>query len=167
MTTLTEYTEKIGEPTVADGPAVWRIARESGKLDVNSPYSYLLWFRDFANTSAVARGDNGTLAGFTTGYRRPDRPDVLVIWQIAVAGGERGRGLAGAMLDHLTGRLHAQSALHRLETTISPGNTASHQLFLSFAERHKAPLKRELLFPAELFPDAHEPEYLYRIGPLR
>ncbi|MEU1850879.1 diaminobutyrate acetyltransferase [Streptomyces sp. NPDC019990] len=167
MTTLAEYTENIGEPTVADGPAVWHLARESGELDVNSPYSYLLWFRDFARTSAVARDDDGTPAGFTTGYRRPGRPDVLVIWQIAVTGASRGRGLAGAMLDHLTGRLRAQGALHRVETTISPGNTASQQLFLSFAERHRAPLKRELLFPAELFPDAHEPEYLYRIGPLR
>ncbi|MBR8639253.1 diaminobutyrate acetyltransferase [Streptomyces tuirus] len=167
MTTLTEYTEYIGEPTIADGPAVWRIARESGKLDVNSPYSYLLWFRDFAQTSAVARDDNGALKGFTTGYRRPDRPDVLVIWQIAVTGAGRGRGLAGAMLDHLTHRLRAQGILRSLETTISPGNTASQQLFLSFAERHRASLKRELLFPAELFPDAHEPEYLYRIGPLR
>ncbi|GAA4322336.1 diaminobutyrate acetyltransferase [Streptomyces venetus] len=164
MTTLTEY---IGEPTIADGPAVWRIARESAELDVNSPYSYLLWFRDFAHTSAVARDGNGAPKGFTTGYRRPDRPDVLVIWQIAVTGADRGRGLAGAMLDHLTGRLRAQSVLHRLETTISPDNTASQQLFLSFAERHRAPLKRELLFPAELFPEAHEPEYLYRIGPLR
>lgn len=170
MTTLTEsteHTEYLGEPTVADGPAVWRIARDSGKLDVNSSYSYLLWFRDFAKTSVVARDGNGTPAGFTTGYRRPDRPDVLVIWQIAVTGANRGRGLAGAMLDHLTGRLRTQSALHGVETTISPGNTASHQLFVSFAERHGAPLKRELLFPAELFPDAHEPEYLYRIGPLR
>jgi L-2,4-diaminobutyric acid acetyltransferase len=154
-------------PTVEDGAAAWHIARESRVLDVNSSYSYLLWFRDFARTSVVASEAGDVPVGFVTGFCRPEQPDTLVVWQIAVDRGQRGRGTASAMLDHLTARLTADGALRHLETTISPDNAASHRLFRSFAERHAAPLERDLLFPAELFPDTHETEFLYHIGPLR
>ncbi|MFF9689817.1 diaminobutyrate acetyltransferase [Streptomyces sp. NPDC014623] len=159
-------TERMGEPTVEDGASAWRIARDSRVLDVNSSYSYVLWCRDFAATSVVARGEGGEAVAFATGYIRPELPGTLVIWQIAVDRDRRGRGLAGAMLDHLAARLRSQGVLEHLETTISAENEASHRLFLSFAERHGAQLERELLFPARLFPDAHESEHLYRIGPL-
>ena len=54
-----------------------------------------------------------------------------------------------------------------VETTIAPGNTASERLFTAFAERHGALLEREVLFDAGQFPDGpHDPEVLYRIGPL-
>ncbi|MFH9616742.1 diaminobutyrate acetyltransferase [Streptomyces pratensis] len=158
--------EHLEEPTVEDGASAWRIARDSRVLDANSSYSYLLWCRDFAATSVVARDEQGTAIAFATGYIRPELPGTLVIWQIAVDEGRRGRGLAGAMLDHLTARLQSRGVLQCLETTIGAENEASHRLFLSFAERHGAPVERELLFPARLFPDAHESEHLYRIGPL-
>ncbi|WAP58786.1 diaminobutyrate acetyltransferase [Streptomyces sp. S465] len=164
---MATLTQSMGEPAIEDGAAVWRIARASGVLDANSAYSYLLWFRDFAGTSVVARAPDGAPVGFATGYRRPERPGTLVIWQIAVDAEQRGRGLAGAMLDHLTARPAPRGAPRSVETSIGPENTASHRLFLSFAARHRAPVARELLFPAALFPDSHEPEYLYRIGPLR
>ncbi|MEU5268300.1 diaminobutyrate acetyltransferase [Streptomyces hygroscopicus] len=164
---MATLTQSMGAPAIEDGAAVWRIARESGVLDTNSSYSYLLWFRDFAGTSVVAREPGGAPIGFVTGYRRPDRPGTLVIWQVAVDPEHRGRGLAGAMLDHLTARPHARGVPRSMETTISPQNTASQRLFHSFADRHRASVERELLFPAALFPDPHEAEYLYRIGPLR
>ncbi|GGV46369.1 diaminobutyrate acetyltransferase [Streptomyces griseoflavus] len=153
-------------PTVEDGAAAWHIARESRVLDANSSYSYLLWFRDFARTSVVASESGDVPVGFVTGFCRPEQPDTLVVWQIAVDRGQRGRGTASAMLDHLTARLAADGGLRHLETTISPDNAASHRLFRSFAQRHAAPLERDLLFSAELFPDTHEAEFLYRIGPL-
>ncbi|MEU6807463.1 diaminobutyrate acetyltransferase [Streptomyces sp. NPDC046831] len=154
-------------PTVRDGAAAWRMARDSQVLDVNSAYSYLLWFRDFARTSVVASEPDGVPVGFVTGFRRPEQHDTLVVWQIAVDRGQRGRGIASAMLDHLTARLRARGVLRWLETTVSPDNAASRRLFRAFAERHAAALEREELFPAELFPDTHEAEDLYRIGPLR
>ncbi|MFE4455206.1 diaminobutyrate acetyltransferase [Streptomyces sp. NPDC056796] len=158
--------ELLEEPTIEDGASAWRIARDSRVLDVNSSYSYLLWCRDFAATSVVARDETGKAVAFVTGYIRPEVPGTLVIWQIAVDEEKRGRGLAGAMLDHLAARLRSRGVLQRLETTISADNEASQLLFRSFAERHGAPLEREELFPARLFPDAHESEHLYRIGPL-
>ncbi|RBL85135.1 diaminobutyrate acetyltransferase, partial [Streptomyces cavourensis] len=60
----------IDTPRVEDGAAIWRIARDSEVLDLNSSYSYLLWCRDFAATSAVARGEDGEPIAFVTGYIR-------------------------------------------------------------------------------------------------
>ena len=158
---------RIDRPSVADGAALWRIAKESGTLDLNSSYSYLLWCRDFAGTSAVARGADGKPVGFVTGYVRPEHPRTLLVWQVAVDERHRGRGLAAALLDALTARLGAERGLTRVETTITPGNTASERLFTSFAERHSAAVEREVLFDTEQFPDGpHDPEVLYRIGPL-
>ncbi|MBC2901798.1 diaminobutyrate acetyltransferase [Streptomyces cupreus] len=158
---------QIDRPTVADGAALWRIARDSKALDLNSSYSYLLWCRDFAGTTAVARDEHGQPVGFVTGYVRPDRPHTLLVWQVAVDDAYRGRGIAAALLDGLVARVGGEYGVTRVETTITPGNTASERLFASFAERHGAALEREVLFDTSLFPDGpHEPEVLYRIGPL-
>ncbi|MEK8170303.1 diaminobutyrate acetyltransferase [Streptomyces sp. M19] len=157
----------LDTPRVEDGAAIWRIARDSRTLDLNSSYSYLLWCRDFAATSAVARDRSGDPVGFVTGYIRPDRPRTLVVWQVAVDQSQRGRGLAAALLDGLTARVANTSDIRGMETTITPDNTASNRLFTSFAERHGARIERTVLFDGGLFPDgAHEPEVLYNIGPL-
>jgi diaminobutyrate acetyltransferase len=142
---------------------MWRIARDSQVLDLNSSYSYLLWCRDFARTSVVATVD-GEVGGFVTGYVRPDRPDTVMVWQVAVDAAHRGRGLARRMLDALVDRL-AEQSVRTLETTITPDNEASIRLFSSFAEGRAARLVREPVFPAELFPDGHDAEVLFRIGP--
>ncbi len=158
---------RIDRPHVVDGAALWRIAKDSGTLDLNSSYSYLLWCRDFAGTSAVARTADGEPVGFVTGYLRPERPRTLLVWQVAVDAAQRGRGLAAALLDGLTLRVAGQSGLTSVETTITPGNTASERLFTSYAARHGATVEREVLFDTEHFPDGpHDPEVLYRIGPL-
>ncbi|MFD7975461.1 diaminobutyrate acetyltransferase [Streptomyces sp. NPDC059071] len=200
----------IGPARPADGADLWRIARAAEDLDLNSPYSYLLWCRDFAATTAVARDATGRPFGFVTGYLRPEAPGTLFVWQVAVDGSHRGSGVAGALLDALAARVAA--AGHgpiRIEATVTPGNVASDRLFRSFARRHGAALTREVLFTADAFPadavdtfpaddadasaatdaagtsqasqaseaseplgfdapgaTAHEPEVLYRIGPL-
>jgi L-2,4-diaminobutyric acid acetyltransferase len=158
---------QIDRPAVADGAALWRIAKDSKALDLNSSYSYLLWCRDFADTSAVARDEHGEPIGFVTGYLRPDRPRTLLVWQVAVDAAHQGRGIAATLLDGLVARIAAERGLSTVETTITPGNTASERLFASFAERHGAAMERTVLFGAGLFPDGpHDPEVLYRIGPL-
>ncbi|RBM17043.1 diaminobutyrate acetyltransferase [Streptomyces sp. PT12] len=155
-------------PRLADGAALWRIARDSRVLDLNSPYSYLLWCRDYSGTSIVARAASGEPVGFITGYTRPEVPRTLLIWQVAVDQGQRGRGLAAAMLDALTDRAAREWGVNLVETTVTPDNIASDRLFASFAARRGAELTREVLFDAAVFPDGqgHEPEVLYRIGPL-
>lgn len=152
-------------PTVADGPALWRMAADSAVLDVNSPYAYLLWCRDFAATSVIAEAA-GEPAGFVTGYRRPEQPATLMVWQVAVDVAHRGAGLAGLMLDHLVTALRPDGVTH-VETSITPNNEASRRLFSAFARRWEALLERSELFGAGLFPEAHLAEELFRIGPLR
>src|SRR5918992_4737152 len=93
----------IGRPEVSDGVACWRLAAATGVLDVNSRYAYLLWCRDFAATSVVARHD-GSVVGFVTGFRRPEEPSTLVVWQVGVDAAVRGQGVAAAMLDALFDR---------------------------------------------------------------
>ncbi|MFG2331517.1 diaminobutyrate acetyltransferase [Streptomyces sp. NPDC048604] len=157
----------IGRPELADGARLWRLARDSEVLDVNSSYSYLLWCRDFADTSAVVRTADGEAVGFVTGYLRPDAPGTLLVWQVAVDAAYRGLGLAGALLDALARRAAGAHGIDAVETTITPGNTASERLFGAFARRHGAQVARTVLFPAAAFPgDAHEPEVLHRIAPL-
>ncbi|MBT2488767.1 diaminobutyrate acetyltransferase [Streptomyces sp. ISL-96] len=159
---------QIEAPRVEDGAAIWRIARDSKALDLNSSYSYLLWCRDFAATSVVARDSpGGEPIAFITGYVRPERPDTLVVWQVAVDHGHRGRGLAGTLLEALTEKVTARQGVTTIETTVTPDNTASDRLFTSYAERRGVPLEREVLFDGELFPEGtHLPEVLYRIGPI-
>jgi len=138
------------------------MARDSQVLDLNASYAYLLWCRDFAGTSIVATVD-GRPAGFVTGYLRPDHPDVLMVWQVAVDAEHRGRGLAGRMLHELADRVGTPY----LETTITPDNDASVALFTRFAADRGAALTREPVFDAGQFPDAHQTELLFRIGRIR
>jgi L-2,4-diaminobutyric acid acetyltransferase len=98
-----DQTIQIDRPTIDDGVGCWRLASESKVLDVNSKYAYLLWCRDFAETSTVARLGNQVL-GFITGYRRPDEPRTLLVWQVAVHDSARGQGLAGRLLARCTTR---------------------------------------------------------------
>ncbi|GLW63273.1 L-2,4-diaminobutyric acid acetyltransferase [Actinomadura rubrobrunea] len=156
---------RLHEPELADGPQMWRLARDSDVLDVNSPYSYVLWCRDFSGTSVVARAD-GVACGFVTGYVRPDSPDTLFVWQVAVDRAHRGKGLARRMLDRLGDRMPALGCRY-MEATVTPGNTASKAMFESFARGRGCEVVRSPLFGDEHFPVGHEPEILFRIGPLR
>ncbi|MDT0265176.1 diaminobutyrate acetyltransferase [Streptomyces sp. DSM 44915] len=158
----------LDKPRPEHGSALWRIARDSRALDLNSSYSYLLWCRDYASTSIVASDTSGAPTGFITGYLRPDEPTTLLIWQVAVDHAQRGRGLAAAMLNALVRRTGEELGVTTIETTVTPDNTASNRLFAAFAERHQAAVRREVLFDSEAFPESgHQPEVLYRIGPIR
>lgn len=158
---ITDQTMKLRRPNLDDGAAMWRLARDSRVLDLNSSYSYLLWTRDFADTSVIAAVDDES-AGFVSAYRRPEEPSTLMVWQVAVAEEHRGRGLARRMLDHLA----AEHDVDHLETTITEDNHPSIALFTSFASAHGSTVERRPLFPADAFPDGHLPELLFRIGPL-
>ena len=154
---------EIDAPVVADGPALYRITRDTGVLDVNSSYAYLLWCRDFSQTSVVARSA-GRVVAFVTGYLRPGAPDTIMVWQVGVEAAQRGTGVAGKLLGHLVDRLLPRGVRY-LETTITADNIPSIRLFSALARDRSAGIARSELFPAELFPAAHQGEDLYRIGP--
>jgi L-2,4-diaminobutyric acid acetyltransferase len=166
---------RIEQPHIEDGVALHRLAAETKVLDVNSRYAYLLWCRDFASSSVVARQPakgpkDADIVGFISGYRRPDEPTTLLVWQVAVAERARGQGLAGRMLDTLFDQVAAQAPADHLETTITPDNEASIALFTAFAKRRGAQVHKTELFDSELLSASHdaehEPENKYRIGPI-
>lgn len=152
---------KIRQPTLGDGVDIWNLVRETGVLDVNSAYCYLLQCRDYADTCAVAVDQTG-LAGFVTGYRLPANPGVWFVWQIGVNPRVRGRGLAKKLLLAVLGR---HDDLVQIEATISPTNKVSRALFSSLARELGVPLRESPGFEADLFPRGHEPEPRIQIGP--
>ncbi len=167
--TALSYT--LHPPTPRDGAAIHALIAQCPPLDLNSCYAYLLHGLHLADTCVLARDTEGRLAAYVSGYVPPRQPDTLFIWQVAVAPHARGQGLAGRLLRHL---LQVSTAkLHWLETTVSPGNTASERLFRGLARELGAACACHELFPASAFapgpsPDApHEAEWLYRIGPFR
>ena len=157
------FTIDLRTPQLCDGAAMWRLTRDTGVLDLNSSYQYLLWCRDFSATSVVAVSDQTKqLMGYITGFMRPNDPTTLMVWQVAVDDAARGHGLASRMLDYLVDATSAQ----RLETTVTDDNVASNRLFASLAQRHGASHDITPLFTPEVYPDNHDTEYLHSIGPL-
>lgn len=125
---------------------------------------YLLWCRDFADTSVVAEVD-GSIAGFVAGYRRPAEPATLFAWQVGVSDAWRRQGLALAMMAELCDRL--ASDLQFVEASVTPSNHASASLFRALARSLGADLRTAELFDALMFPPGcpHDREVLFRIGP--
>ncbi|SNC62163.1 L-2,4-diaminobutyric acid acetyltransferase [Kytococcus aerolatus] len=149
--------------TLADGAAMWRIARDSRVLDLNTSYAYLIMARDFGEHSSVVEVD-GEVVGFCMSYLRPADPSTLFVWQIAVDSSQRGKGLAGRLLEE-TVRATGATAL---ESTVTADNDASNALFAGFAARSGATETITEFITPDHFPadDVHGAELLHRIEPL-
>lgn len=155
----------IRQPDVDDGAGIWRVAKESSALDINSGYLYLLLTKDFADTCVVAE-ISGKIVGFVVGYRPPTRREVVFLWQVGILPSMQGRGLGKRLVLSF---LHSPGARGAtlLETTVAPSNTASRALFLGIARQLGAECRVSSCFSASQFPEpGHEDEELYRIGPL-
>ena len=138
---------------------------DSGALDLNSLYCYLLLCSDFADTSVVACGGSAVL-GFVMAYRPPPRRHTVFVWQIGVAAPYRGQRLGNRLLHELIA-LPACRDVFYLEATVTPSNTASRRLFQSFAGDLAVPCQVSPRFAGELFGTGnHEAEEQYRIGPI-
>lgn len=155
----------LREPTAGEGQALHALVRQSPPLDLNSAYCYFLLARHFRGTCVVAEHE-GRLAGCVTAYLRQDEPDTLFVWQVAVRADQRGRGVAGCMLDALLAR-RACRGVRYLETTVGPTNHASRRCFERLADARRCPVRQlPFLEPNHFGPDSqHEAEVLLRIGP--
>lgn len=147
-----------------DAGAIWTLVQESGVLDVNSSYCYLVLCEYFAETTVVVRqGDR--LAGFLTALVSPDDMSRLFVWQVGVSAADRSRGLAKHMLRHLLARSACQGVTH-IETTVSPSNIPSNYLFSSLARDLDTTLEARGTYSPEFFPESdHEPEQRLLLGP--
>lgn len=155
---------RLRRPTADDGPALHELIAACPPLDQNSRYCNLLQVSHFARTAVVAEQD-GDLVGSITGYLKPDAPDTLFIWQVAVHERARGQRLAARMMDAIVDR-DACRGVRFMETTIEPGNAASWRAFEKFAEARNAPMEQRLLFARDRhFAGTHGDEMLLRIGP--
>jgi len=153
-------------PRRREGAALHDLVAACPPLDLNSRYAYLLLCEHHAPTSVIAELDD-KMVGAITAYVPPAQPDTLFIWQVAVAAQVRGQKLGTRMLRHLLQQCMALRRLCWMETTISPGNQASENLFTRFAARHGAGCTSATLFAAEDFgASGHQEERLYKIGPL-
>lgn len=155
----------LRRPRATDGYALNQLVKRCPPLDTNSVYCNLLQCSDFSATGIAAEDSQGELVGFISGYRPPSRPDTLFVWQVAVDSRMRGQGLALNMLLALIRRC-AADGVRWLETTISPGNTASEALFArAFSTLDVQAETRVLFSRAEHFDGQHDDEVLYRAGP--
>ena len=155
----------IRRPTLADAVQMYELVNAAGSLDKNSLYLYLLLCRDFSSTCRVAQSDS-RLVGVTTAYLPADQPRLVFVWQVAVAEEFRGRGIAMAMLTDLVAGLAASDPWF-LQTTITPSNTASRNLFTSLAKKFRTPISATDGFHENLFGRyQHEAEVLYTLGPI-
>lgn len=156
----------VTAPTVADGADIWRVAKASSELDLNSSYMYLLFARDFAETSRIAIIE-GELVGFVLAYRRAEAPETLFVWQVAVDEDHRGKGIARSMLDELIqSTANDELPIRTLETTVTDDNVDSQRLFARLADRWDADLRISTLFDSKHFPDEHDAERVHVISPL-
>lgn len=153
---------RMRAPRTRDGRRIWGLVRDSGVLDLNSPYAYLLVCRHFAETCIVA-DDGEALAGFVVGYRPPDAPQTMFVWQVGVSHDHRGRGLGRTLIVELLQRL---DGVRFLEATVTPSNEASWRLFRSVAHHLGAAFESRPYFAEQDFPPGgHEREELVHIGP--
>lgn len=152
-------------PDASEGAGMWELVKETGVLDLNSSYLYLMMGRYYGQTCLVAK-QNGKVRGFVMGFIPPERDDTYFLWQVGVSAAARGQGLATRMIQHLL-KQPACKNVRYLETTITPSNEASRKLFKGLARRWDAELKIQTGFDASLFPGhaAHESEDLFYIGP--
>jgi len=147
-----------------DGRAVYELVTESGVLEPNSAYAYLLLCDDFGHAGVLAERPDGKPVGFVVGYRPPARPEALFVWQVGVHSSTRGQGVGGRLLDALA-ELNPDAT--HLEATVARDNEPSKRLFTAFARRWGAPCEISDRFLPEHFPGAnHEAEDRYWIGPL-
>lgn len=145
----------------ADGARMYELVREMGGLELNTAYFYVLFCIDFADTCVVAEVD-GRLAGFVLGHRPPRRSDAVFVWQVGVAPFMRKQGMARRLLEAF---LEQNPDARWLEASVTPSNTASRKLFRAVARDHGVECQVGGFMLAEHFPDGHEPEELFRIGP--
>jgi len=120
----------------------------------------------FSDTCLVAEYEQ-KIAGFVSAFLPPQNPEVVFVWQVAVVGYMRKKGLGAKLLKELLKREACEKASF-LETTVTLSNVASQSLFCRLARDTHSRLEVTVCFPANLFPKSnHETEFLFRIGPLQ
>jgi len=151
----------LRSPRLGDAAAMRALAIDSGVLEPNTVYAYVLLTTHFAKTCVVAERD-GEMAGYVVGYRLPDAPQRAFVWQVGVAASARGEGLGKRLLQQFL----ATSGATALCATVAPDNAASMALFRSTARSLGMDFRLEPGFVREHFqPTEHGEEHLVLVTP--
>ena len=151
--------------TPADGAAIWRLVQEAGTLEANTAYCYVLMCTHFDETCLLAEDDDGRPCGFVVAYCPPRQVDTVFVWQVGVLSAARGAGLGRRLLRELVERNSARGVRY-LEASVTPDNEASRALFRGLARELGTECAVGPFMGSDLFPGEHEPEELFRIGPI-
>ncbi|MBA5684410.1 diaminobutyrate acetyltransferase [Photobacterium damselae subsp. damselae] len=158
------YSQKwiFREPQITDGDNIYNLIKNCPPLDLNSSYCNFLQSTHFSKTCVIAE-NNDDVSGFISAYIKPDQPNILFIWQIAVAPRYRGNGLAIKMIEHLLNRKELFD-IDMIETTITKENQASWSLFkkLDVSKKNEGKVST-FIDGIKHFKGKHETEYLYQI----
>jgi L-2,4-diaminobutyric acid acetyltransferase len=126
-------------------------------------YCNLVQCDHFRDTCIVGEID-GEIVGWISGYKLPDDPETLFVWQVAVSKKARGTGLGTLMLRGLLSRKNCKDVT-RIQTTITRDNRASWALFRKFAKKTGADLSSAPHFSKDdHFDELHDTEHLVTIS---
>lgn len=156
----------ISKPHSALGSQVHDLVRRCQPLDVNSVYCNILQCDHFAETSCAAISADNQLVGFVSGYLPPkEKGKTLFIWQVAVDGSQRGKGLGVKMIQDILARDNCQN-VQFVETTVTESNMASTAMFEKLAKlfSNKAIVKHIHYASDTHFNGEHDSELLFRIA---
>ncbi len=152
------------EPALMGATRFWTMAREGLGQDLTSPVACRTLAGHFANVCLVAER-LGRPVGFVSAFVRTSAPEILTVWRISVAEGERGHGLGYTLLDHLLSR-PACRQVELLEAAISKSNTASRAVFAALSRELGVPFEVASGLTSKLFPGGiPDNEDLVRLGP--
>lgn len=157
---------KVRKPVVEDGRHIFDLIRDVGTLDLNSSYSYLMLCKFFSDTCRVAVSDE-CIVGFISAFIRPDEPNTVFVWQVAVHPQYRKQRIGSTLIKSL---LESESCTgcKYLEATVTPDNLSSDSLFRGIARALHCDCDVTPCFSSDNFPGStHQPEHLYHIGPIR
>lgn len=156
---------RFRHPLKSDGKAVAELIASCPPLDTNSLYCTLVQCAHFSRSCMLAERD-GDVIGWVSGYRLPDDPQTLFVWQVAVSPAARGEGLGKALIDALLLAARAKS-VRRLQATITESNRASWALFGAIArERGASFTHEEWLARGRELSSESESERLVTISPV-
>jgi L-2,4-diaminobutyric acid acetyltransferase len=155
---------ELRAPSAREGLAIHDLVAQCASLDANSLYCNVLQCTHFAETSAVAMRDS-QLVAFASGYRVPNRPEVLFIWQIAVAEQARGQGLGKRLVRAVLERPACRD-IRFVRATVTSENASSRAMFRGLARSLGARINEQKVFDSsEHFGGRHESEHELSIGP--
>ena len=149
-----------------DGAEAYGLVKVCPGMDLNSLYAYLMLCKEFSRTSRMAFLDDRPI-GYVCGFRPPERPQAVFVWQIVVSPDAQGTGVGGKMLHDLAAVLsQTTNPISYVEATVAEDNQASRGLFGGLAKRLGAPLREEpYIVKSHFGGHGHPAEPLIRVGP--